>query len=31
VRKLREMRSHVRDSRLHTDIKELLQSHEATI
>jgi hypothetical protein len=31
VRKLRGLRLRVRDSRLHTDIKEMLQSHEANI
>jgi hypothetical protein len=31
VRKLREMMPRVRDSQLHTDLTEMLQSHEANI
>ena len=31
VRKLREMLSRVRDNRLHTDLTEMLRSHEANI
>jgi hypothetical protein len=31
VRKLREMLPRVRDDRLHADLAEMLQSHEANI